>query len=87
MPTARYKFVRAEKSMQGFHSSNRPSTDALQALQIWANGSAGRSYAVQDDTDDALVAELSWSDTDRAAEADLDNCSRDSGVDRTHVQH
>ena len=85
MPTARYKFER-DTSVKGFLSSNRASTDALGAVSTWSTSAAGRSYAVQIDEDDALVADLTWSETDLAAGTDLNNSCHSFGVDRTHVQ-
>ena len=84
MPTARYKFVR-DTSVKGFTSSNRASTDALGAVNIWSSGATERSYAVQIDEDDTFVVDLTWSETDRAAGADLDNSCHSFGVDRSHV--
>lgn len=86
MPTARYKFVRDDTSTTGFLSSNRASTDALRAVNIWSSAATDRSYAVQIDEDDTLVVDLTWSETDRAAGADLDDSCRSVGVDRSHMQ-
>lgn len=85
MATARYKFVR-DTSTKGFLSSNRASTDALSAVSTWSSGATGRTYTVQIDEDDTLVVDLTWSETDRTAGADLDDSCRSVGVDRSHVQ-
>jgi len=84
MPTARYKFVR-DTSMKGFLSSNRVSTDALNAMGTWSNAATGRSYAVQIDEDDTLVVDLTWNETDHVSGSDLDDACRNVGLDRSHV--
>lgn len=84
VPTTRYKFAR-DSSMEGFLSSNRPSTDALNAVNTWKTGASGRSYAVEVDKDDLLVLDLTWGDTDNLAGADLDGACRRCGVGRSHV--
>jgi hypothetical protein len=86
MTTECYKFVRDTTSMKGSLSSNRPSTDALNAVSAWLSGATGRSYAVQIDEDDTLVVNLTWSEADRTAGTDLDYSCRSVGVDRSHVQ-
>lgn len=86
MPTARYRFIRDTSSITGFLSGNRASTDALRAMNIWSSRATGRSYAVQIDEDDTLVVDLTWSETDRSAGADLHDSSRSVGVDRSPVE-
>lgn len=84
MPAARYMFVR-DTSIEGFVSSNRPSTDALNAVITWSRGHASRSYAPKTNENDILIVDLTWSDGDSAATADLDQSSRRFGVDRSIV--
>lgn len=84
MPAARYKFAR-NSTVEGFLSSNRPSTDALSAVSTWKTGASGRSYAVEVDKDDLLVLNLTWSDSDSLAGADLDGACRRYGVERSYV--
>jgi hypothetical protein len=85
MPAARYKFVR-DVGIEGFVSSNRPSTDALNAVITWSRGHASRSYAPKTSENEILVVDLTWSDGDGAAAADLDQSCRRFGVDRSLVQ-
>lgn len=86
MPTTRYKFVRDTTSMKGFLSSNRPSTDALSAVHAWSSSATGRSHIEKIVEDDTLVVDLTWSETDSKAGADLDAFCVSVGVDRSHVQ-
>lgn len=84
VPTARCKFAR-NSSVEGFLSSNRPSTDALNAVSTWETGASGRSYTVEVDKDDFLLLDLTWSDTDSLAGTDLDGACRRCGVERFYV--
>jgi hypothetical protein len=80
MPTARYRFVRAE----GAPSGQRASLDARNALARWEGG--GRSYAVEKDQDEALEARLTWSDADRNAGIDLLTLCERFGVCWIHLR-
>lgn len=84
MPIASYRLVRSN-NVEGFLSSNRPSTDALNALNVWANTQSDRSYTVRVDEDELLVIELNWNDADASAGSDLDKACHRFGVDRSHV--
>jgi len=84
MLIARYKIVR-DIGKAGFLSSNRPSTDAFGAIHIWLSGGTGRYYNVQSHEDDALVVDLTWSESDLAVGADLENVCRAFGVARSHI--
>ncbi len=84
MLSAVYQFNRS-KDGSGFLSQNRPSTDALNALEGWTEGGAGkqgRSYEVVNDEDEFLVAKLSWNEADIEAGPDLDAQCRDSGIEK-----
>lgn len=84
MPIASYRLVRSN-SIEGFRSSNRPSTDALNALNDWADTQSDRSYTVRVIEDELLEIELSWSDADASAGPDLDKACHRFGVGRSHV--
>jgi hypothetical protein len=81
----RYRFVRDLESTNGFLSRARPSTDAVNALQTWTNGYAGRSYRVISDNNE-LVAELTWPEADRVAGPELEDSCRQFGVERLYVE-
>lgn len=80
MQTAMYRFIR-RSSISGFLSQNRPSTDAIKALEQ-CSSRLGRNYEVLVDEDDVLVARLSWEDGDREAGPDLDRQCSEVGVNR-----
>jgi hypothetical protein len=84
MPTARYKFFRDTKSMRGLQSGNRASTDAISALSDWSNAIC-RSYEVQLEEDETLVADIMWSEADDAAGPNLDDFCRNFGVIRSYI--
>ena len=79
-----YSLVRSN-SIEGFLSSNRPSTDALNAVGDWSNSQPERSHTVRVVEDKLLVVELSWSEADDSAGSDLDEACRKFGVDRSKV--
>jgi len=85
MPIACYRLARGN-SIEGFLSSNRPSTDALSAVSVWSNSQSERSHTVRVDEDELLVVELSWSEADASAGSDLDEACRRFGVSRSYVQ-
>ena len=86
MPIGHYSFVRSNSSIKGFLSPNRPSTDAISALENWSNNQSQRSYTVLVDEDERLVAELSWNESDASAGSDLEEACRRFGVDRSYEQ-
>lgn len=57
MPSAEYRFNKS-KSISGFLSQNRSSTDALNALQRWSGGEKGRSFKIKTDEVELLIAQL-----------------------------
>lgn len=75
-----YRFVRCHSSVEGFISSNRPSTDAIKAIDAWANAKSERSYVVVQDEDEFLVSQLTWGLSDSCAGGDLDEISHKCGV-------
>lgn len=87
MPKARIKFSRDERSMRGFMSKNRPSTDALGALDKWRHAAPGRKYreVIDSDTDDTIDADLEWDAGDGQAGGDLDAACQSFGVARKEV--
>lgn len=86
MPSGRYKFVRKSNSIEGFVSRNRPSTDALKAVNIWSNVQPQRSFTILVDEDEQLLADLSWSEIDTSAGPSLDDACDKFGVERSYVQ-
>ncbi len=86
MPSGRYRFVRKSNSAEGFVSTNRPSTDALNVVIIWSNAQPQRSYTVLIDEDEQLVANLTWSETDPSAGPSLDGACDKFGIERSYVQ-
>lgn len=79
-----WEFSRDTNSTTGFMSTNRPSTDALSALESWRVSDGGRTYNVLTDNDDKLVVELyvELNDWDLKAGKDLDRECRKCGVVR-----
>lgn len=72
-----WEFRRDPRSMTGFMSTNRPSTDALNALEAWCTRGGHRKYVVKSENDDLLVAMLSTISADLEVGGDLDKeCSR-----------
>lgn len=73
-------FTRDTNSQIGFQSTNRASTDAINALEQWKLKVVDREYQVQQDFDNALVASLTMDSRDTTAGPDLEaECVR-SGV-------
>lgn len=75
-------FERDERSVTGFASRNRSSTDAITALSKWRAVASGRDYDEVEDGDDEYRARLTWRSDDSAAGDDLDRCCNDVGVRR-----
>jgi len=86
MPSGRYRFVRKSNSIEGFASTNRPSTDALNVVNIWSNAQPQRSFTILIDEDEQLVADLTWSETDSSAGPSLDGACDKFGIERSYVQ-
>lgn len=84
MSIACYSFVR-RNSVEGNHSDQRYSTDAIKALNDWRYNQSERNYKVQVDNHESFLAELSWSEGDALAEADLNKVCHTFGVDRSYV--
>lgn len=86
MPSGRYRFARKSNSIEGFASRNRPSTDALNVVNIWSNAQPQRSFSILGDEDEQLLADLSWSEADISAGPNLDDTCDKFGVERFYVQ-
>lgn len=72
-----WKFRRDTRSIEGFLSTSRPSTDALNALESWRAKNFHRAYEVKTENDELLLAELSTNSDDDEAGGDLDReCCR-----------
>jgi hypothetical protein len=80
--TVRYRFTRANNSAGGFLSRNRPSTDALGALQHWIGGAAGRDYTKLAEEDDYIDVEVTCNASDGDAGPQLEAESEKRGVER-----
>lgn len=85
MPSGNYRFSRKHNSLMEFMSSNRPSTDALNALGTWSNGQPQRSFTPLVDEDDQLLACLYWSENDISAGPDLESACTTQGIERSYV--
>ena len=90
MPTAVYRFTRGSDAKEGklsaFFSQNRASTDALDALGKWCFDATNPYNETVIDSDDKLVATLTWSVSDNQAGPLLKiNCER-AGVTREFVK-
>ena len=87
MPSGRYKFVRKNNSVEGFVSKNRPSTDALNVVNIWSNAQPQRSFTILVDEDEQLVADLTWDETDpSSAGPSFDDACDKFGIERSYVR-
>ena len=86
MPSGRNKFVRKSNSVEGFVSKNRPSTDALNVVNIWSHAQPQRSFTILVDEDEQLLADLTWSETDTSAGPILDDACDKFGIERSYVQ-
>lgn len=86
MITAKYEFFRDNRSAHGFLSQNRASTDTLNLLNAWISESKKRSYTIQSDEDDSLVATLSSTEINKNSAADkLNNLCNEHGLTRTFL--
>lgn len=83
--SAKYRFERISNSLAGFGSKNRPSTDAIGALQRWRAINIERSFTILVDEDEFIEAELTWDDADTSAGALLDDFCFKKGVERRHL--
>lgn len=80
-----YIFTRDDKSVSGFMSPNRASTDAAGVVNNWS-ASAGRSCQILQDQDDLLIAKLSYQEADkRAAADDLNRRCAEQGLKRETI--
>lgn len=85
MHKARYSFKRSD-NIAGSMSFNRPSTDAIKALEEWTF-KPDRSYYIREENDDKLVADLTFKDSDEDAGPELDNACEKHGLERTFLQN
>ncbi|CAG9169939.1 hypothetical protein [Cupriavidus pinatubonensis] len=65
-------FTRDPNSQVGFQSTNRASTDAINALEQWKVKVVDRDYQVQQDFDNALVVLMTMDARDTTAGLDLE---------------
>jgi hypothetical protein len=86
MPQARYKFIRDSSGVAGISSNQRPSTDAINAVNAWAHAAQGRSFNEVSDDDETFVADLTWNDADDEAGPSLDDQCVRLGVKRVFVR-
>ena len=84
--TGKYRFTRSDKSVTGFFSKNRASTDALAALANWREQRVDREFNVDDDQEEQIVATLTFDLSDRViAGVQLDEMCEKHGVERTFI--
>ena len=84
MTGAKDSFKRGE-GPGALSNTSHASTDALKALQKWV-GKGNRSYEVELDEDDELVAVLTFEQEDISAGPQLDDACEEHGVKRTFVE-
>lgn len=77
-----YKFFRDSKSIKGFESSNTPSTDVINVLEIWAKSNSQRAFSILIETDDHIVVDMIWNEKDNSVRDDLNDACEKFGVDR-----
>lgn len=76
-----YQFTRDTKT--GFFRRNSGPTDALNVLSQWSNAGQGRSFEQLRETEDELVARVSFETRDQAAAAqDMNRLCAEFGVHR-----
>lgn len=75
-------FERDERSMQGFLSENRATTDADRALLFWQSQASGRSYEVVHWEDQTIAVDLTCERSDAMSGSDLDHWCVMFGVRR-----
>lgn len=75
-------FERDERSMQGFLSEDRASTDADRALLFWQSQASGRSYEVVHWEDQTVPVLLTSERSDAISGSDLDHWCAMFGVRR-----
>lgn len=80
--TVDYIFARASDTVQAAISSNRPSTDSINALEKWIVGADGRGYEIRDQNDETVRVTLAFDDVDENAGADLHRYCVEAGVQR-----
>lgn len=84
MKTSIRQFTRDPSSQAGFQSTNRASTDAINALEQWKLSVTDRDYQVQHATDNELIALLTIDYRDTNAGPDLDaECARCGVIHKT----
>ncbi|HEX8607614.1 MAG TPA: hypothetical protein VF679_03115 [Pedobacter sp.] len=76
-----YRFARGAETSEGklsvFFSKNSAGTDALNALVKWCSDAPDRAYKTVEDTDDELIATLTWTDSDQLGGPSLEmHCER-----------
>lgn len=82
MISSKWVFKRDERSIAGFLSADRASTDAISTLLHWEQRAPGRSYEVLHEEDEAICVALTCDPSDMAAVSDLDRYCTQFGVQR-----
>ena len=80
--TVKYIFERAGNTVQAAMSSNRASTDSINALEKWILGAEGRHYEIRNESGETLHVTLAFDDVDENAGSDLHNYCVEAGVQR-----
>jgi hypothetical protein len=85
MSSGVYRFTRTIQTPNGFLSRNDVCTDALNAVQIWANSNSERALEVLAETDAHLEVRITWTEPADQARDALDALCDRYGVVRTAV--
>lgn len=85
--SATYRFVRDTSTTNGFLSSRSPLADAINVLSDWQNRTLGRTYDLLAQSDNALVACLSFLPPDQQHAADaLNALCLQFGIERELIE-
>lgn len=78
----KYYFYRDNGSAAGLLSSQRASTDVINALEEWKSGNATRQYESLHQNDEIILAELQFDPADQFASDDLSKSCIERGIRR-----
>lgn len=86
MASSTWKFIR-HNDVNGFLSANRPSTDAISALEAWCSNceTGSRAYEQINISDDYIEAKLTYNDNDHESGNELDKYCFNHGVKRVKI--
>jgi hypothetical protein len=75
-----YYFDRDISTSSGFMSSQRASSDAINVLEKWQSGHAGRASVQIHEGEEIICAELHFDTADQLAGEELGRCCRQFGI-------